>query len=42
MNLQKNIRQYYRLKLVEIALENFERVENRDLIQLITIVQDSL
>jgi hypothetical protein len=29
MNIQKNIRQYYRLKMVEILIDNFERVDNR-------------
>lgn len=26
MNIQKNIRQYYRLRYVEIAMDNFERL----------------
>jgi hypothetical protein len=41
MNIQKNIRQYYRLKLVEIGLDNFERIDDKDLIQLIIIIQES-
>jgi len=42
MNIQKNIRQYYRLKFVEIALDNFERIDSKDLFQLIVIIQESL
>lgn len=37
MNIQKNIRQYYRLRLIDILSDNFEKFENRDLMQLVSI-----
>lgn len=42
MNIQKNIRQYYRLKMVEILIDNFERVDNRDLFMLTKIIEESM
>jgi hypothetical protein len=42
MNIQKNIRQYYRLKLVEILMDNFERIDNKDLLLLLKIIDECI
>ncbi len=42
MNIQKNIRQYYRLKLVEIGLENFDKLNDKDLKFVLSIMQEAL
>lgn len=42
MNVQKNLRQYYRLKLCELVMDNFERFDNKDLALLLNVVEDSL
>ncbi len=42
MNIQKNIRQYYRMKLVEILMDNFERIDNKDLLLLLKIIDECI
>ncbi len=42
MNIQKNIRQYYRMKLVEILMDNFERIDNKDLLILLKIIDECI
>lgn len=40
--VQKNIRAYYRLKMVDILIDNFERIDNRDLLMLTKIINESI